>query len=80
MQGKIHIIKAEFGKSSTVFNQVLKLYEKWKHNTYHEFSPLHQKHEFLHDDYIFTKASYAETLMALGSFAEAIQKFEQAKK
>jgi len=70
-----------FKLASDVFYQVCKLYNRWKvNNQIQEAISESRISEFGVDDYIRSKASYAESLMNLGEIKHAIEKFENAKK
>lgn len=72
--------KQEYGKAKQVLSKLLAVHKKWKSCTYSDgILPVYKENEFVMDDYVFAKATYAESLMALGNFKEAIQEFEHTK-
>ena len=79
----------DFKQASRLYYQVCKVYNRWKVNnrvmdvlqdadaTAGDLSK--EVCEFGVDDYIRTKASYAESIMNMGDVQQAVQKFENAK-
>jgi hypothetical protein len=64
-----------------VYYLTCKVYNRWKINNQGGFGADRDlEAEFGVDDYIRTKASYAESLMNLGDLPNAIEKYENAKK
>lgn len=57
-----------------------KLYNRWKVNNQTSETAESLVTEFGVDDYITSKASYAESLMNMGEITHAIEKFENAKR
>ena len=79
--GECHMATKDFKKASLIFYQVCKLYNRWKVNNQTQLPEQDSNvTEFGVDDYIRSKASYAESLMNLGELKHAIEKFENAKK
>ena len=71
------MLRLEFKKASQIFFIVCKLYNRWKINI--KVSAAENNTEFGMDDYIRTKSRYAESIMQMGDFHSAIDKFENAK-
>ena len=79
----------EFKQAGVLYYQVCKVYNRWKVNNriMDVVEPCdataadltREVCEFGVDDYIRTKASYAESIMNMGDIQQAIQKFENAK-
>lgn len=77
------LIEGEYKKAAKVFYSICKCYNQWKVTKRKEVEardPRPSPHEFGVDEYIRTKASYAECLMNLGQIQHAIDKFENAKR
>ena len=74
---------SEYKRACKMFYSLCKHYNNWKVPKKHKFEKAKIEtlpHEFGVDEYIRTKASYAECLMNLGQVKHAVDKFENAKR
>ena len=73
------MLEKQYKKAAAAFLTLCKIYSKWKFKFTLQDKITAQRHQFGVDDYIRTKASYAECLMHLGQYNDAIEKFESTK-
>lgn len=71
------LAESQFNESTNVFYLACKVYNRWKINNANQTFTCSL--EFGVDDYIRTKASYAESLMNTGDIKQAIEKFNNVK-
>lgn len=83
--GDAYMQTKQFKKASQVYYLACKIYNRWKvNNMTYELNQIGDGEstlvEFGVDDYIRTKARYAESIMHFGDIADAIEKFENTKR